>query len=133
MKLNDPVVIDPRLMTPIINCAYVLGTVLLLVGAWYYDQYDWDYGLSLVMAGVAYLVVPRIRLNALGAFYWWLAVDGSYWGYNALRGVDVDDLRLVNFPASSALLAMLLTLDILRRVGVARQPRPAPTAERSFH
>ena|SRR5262245_36575099 len=120
-KLNTPVVIDPRTMTVVINLAYVFGTALLLLGAWYYDQYDWDYGLSLVMAGITYLTIPRLRWNLLSVFYWWLAVDGSYWLYNMARGVDVNDLRLINFIASSSLYSALLVLEVLRRLGRAKQ------------
>ena len=119
MKLTEQVRLAPRALQALTVLAYVGGTALLLLGAWYYDQYDWDYGVSLVMAGTAYLVVPRMRFNLLGAFYWWVAVDGSYWGYNALRGVDVNDLRPINFVASSSLLAFLVILEVLRRTSRA--------------
>jgi len=119
MLLYNRVSITPQAMTVLMNSIYVAGTVLLLFGAWYNQQADWDYGVSLIMAGLAWYTIPRLSAqNALqiakSMFYIWFTIDGSYWLYNMARGIDVSDLRPSNLIVSACLYAALAGVQQLR-------------------
>lgn len=67
-----------------------IGLGLLLVGAFWHGAPDWDVGISLLMALVAYATAPvaiRIlryrqwRRLPLAAFLIWFGVDGCYAAY----------------------------------------------------
>lgn len=72
------------------NWTFLAGLLVLFAGAATGEFPDWDYGVSLVMAGMTYLTAewcvdalmdwkhPRFVLAPIPA---WLAVDGSYWAY----------------------------------------------------
>lgn len=90
-----------------------IGLGLLIAGAFYYKQPDWDVGVSLVMGLLTYLTAPwgiravkagRWKLFPLVLLAYWVSVDGSYTFYNAWVGRPVwPELRLANFFASSLL------------------------------
>ena len=92
---------------------FALGVALLIEGAFYFKSYDWDAGISVVMATLAYVTAPwalRVvlerRWKALPAALlgYWLTVDGSYVAYNAWAGHPVSaEFRRANFFASSVL------------------------------
>ncbi|MDD2806269.1 MAG: hypothetical protein PHV33_12005 [Elusimicrobiales bacterium] len=90
-----------------------IGLALLVFGAFYYDQPDWDVGISFVMGLLAYFTAPwgilvlkarRWKLLPLALLAFWFTVDGSYVMYNAWVGRPVwPELRAANFFASSLL------------------------------
>lgn len=90
-----------------------IGLALLVAGAFYYNQPDWDVGISFVMGLLAYFTAPwavrtvkarRWKLVPLALFAYWGTVDGSYVLYNASAGRPVwPALRAANFFASSLL------------------------------
>lgn len=90
-----------------------LGLALLVLGAFYYNQPDWDVGISFVMGLLAYFTAPwAIRTVKAGRWKlflpvllaYWFTVDGSYVLYNAWVGRPVwPELRAANFFASSLL------------------------------
>jgi hypothetical protein len=92
---------------------FILGTAALVVGAFYYEAPDWDVGVSLIMAILAYLTAPwslrvlierRWRLLPLALFFTWFTVDGSYAIYWHFRNpAALDLMRDANWPASLAL------------------------------
>lgn len=72
---------------------FAIGLAWLLWGAAYLDYPDWDYGLSLLMAGSTYLSAQwavsvwmerRYRHWPAAALLAWWCVDGSYWLYWSL-------------------------------------------------
>jgi hypothetical protein len=93
-----------------------LGIGLLVAGSFHYDAIDWDIGISLIMALLAYLTAPwclrvlverRWRQFPLMLFLTWLTVDGSYWLYWRIRNpVALELMREANFFASLALFGM---------------------------
>lgn len=95
---------------------FAIGLTLLIVGSFYWDTYDWDVGISLIMGLLAYLTAPwalsvvrerRWRLLPAALIAYWLTVDGSYTAYNAWKGHPVSvELRHANFFASTALYAI---------------------------
>lgn len=89
------------------------GLGILIAGARYFDTYDWDIGISLIMGVLAYLSAPW-ALRVVTSLQWkalpaalladWITVDGSYTAYNAFVGHPVgNDLRRANFFASTFL------------------------------
>jgi hypothetical protein len=86
------------------------GLALLLYGAATMHIADWDAGVSIIMAVLAYLTAPWVahivverRWRQLPlAFFWTLfTVDGSYVWYHVTTGTPM--YREANFPASLAL------------------------------
>jgi len=90
-----------------------IGLALLALGAFHYNQPDWDVGISFVMGLLAYFTAPwgiivfkakRWKLLPLALLAYWFTVDGSYVLYNAWVGRPVwPELRVANFFASSLL------------------------------
>jgi len=90
-----------------------IGLALLIAGAIYFGQQDWDAGISLIMGLLTYITAPwalrvfkslnwKLFPPALLAF--WLSVDGSYTFYNACMGHPAGaELRRANFFAASLL------------------------------
>jgi hypothetical protein len=88
------------------------GLGLLLVGADYYRAPDWDYAVSFIMGGLTYLTAPwsvrvfrdrRWQRVPLALFWYYLAVDGSYWLYWRYTNPAALDMREANFYASTCL------------------------------
>lgn len=84
----------------------VIGIAALIVGSLYYKFPDWSIGVSVFMALVAYATAPlaiacllKGRIVAFAVLAWF-GSDGSYVAYSALAGVDVSDLRWLNFGVS---------------------------------
>ena len=90
-----------------------IGVALLIVGAVYYQAPDWDIGISLIMAALAYLTVPwsmRVMVQRqwrrwpLMPLLTWFGVDGCYWLYWAWKNpVALELMREANAPASLSL------------------------------
>jgi hypothetical protein len=91
----------------------LLGTAMLVVGAFHFDAPDWDVPVSFIMAVLAYLTAPwalRIYLDRrwahwpLALFVTWFTVDGSYaiyWHFTDPAALDA--MRAANFFASLSL------------------------------
>jgi uncharacterized membrane protein (UPF0136 family) len=71
-----------------------IGVALLIVGACYEQAPDWDIGISLIMAALAYLTAPwsmRVMVQRqwrrwpLMLLLTWFGVDGCYWLYWAWK------------------------------------------------
>jgi hypothetical protein len=80
------------------NATFAAGLAWLLWGATFWAYPDWDYGVSIVMAGSTYLTadwfirVIKHRCYALwplAALAAWWCVDGSYWAYWSLVNPEV--------------------------------------------
>ena len=94
----------------------LIGICLLVAGALYFKQPDWDIGVSVLMGLLTYFTAPwgfnvvkdrRWQLLPLVVLFYWFSVDGSYTYYNAFVGRPVSpELRLANFFASSLLYAL---------------------------
>ena len=90
-----------------------IGLALLIAGAYYFKQPDWDAGISLIMGILTYITAPwalrtvkalKWKLFPLAILAYWVSVDGSYMFYNAYMGHPVSvELRWANFLASSLL------------------------------
>lgn len=90
-----------------------IGMGLLISGALYFEQDDWDIGISLIMGLLTYFTAPwglrtvkamRWKLFPLVLLAYWFSVDGSYVFYNSYVGRPVShELRLANLFASSML------------------------------
>lgn len=90
-----------------------IGLFLLVAGAFYYDQPDWDLGVSFLMGVLTYLTAPwglrvvkaiRWKMFPLVILFYWVSVDGGYIFYNTYVGRPVTpELRQANFFASSLL------------------------------
>ena len=90
-----------------------IGLALLVLGAFHYNQPDWDVGISFAMGLLAYFTAPwgirvikarRWKLLPLALLAFWFTVDGSYVLYNSWVGRPVwPELRAANFFASSLL------------------------------
>ncbi|HTP25690.1 MAG TPA: hypothetical protein VMK12_08530 [Anaeromyxobacteraceae bacterium] len=95
---------------------FLLGTAALIAGAYFYEAPDWDVGVSLIMAVLAYLTAPwslrvllerRWRMLPVALFFTWFTVDGSYAIYWHFRNpVALDMMRDANWPASLGLYGM---------------------------
>ena len=95
---------------------FVIGTALLIAGAFYEQAPDWDVPISLIMATLAYLTAPwslrviverRWRLWPAMLLATWFTVDGCYWFYWHFRNPQVLAwMRDANFPASLSLYGM---------------------------
>jgi hypothetical protein len=97
--------------------SFAFGMGWLIFGALNYGISDWDVGISLIMAGLAYLSAPwsmgtiltgvRYRQRnwilkiGLVLFVAWVVVDGVYYLYHSVMGNQM--FRMENFYASSAL------------------------------
>lgn len=91
------------------------GIGLLIWGRYYYQAPDWDIGISLVMAGFAYLfagwsmdVIMRRdwrKVPAMLLATWW-TVDGCYWIYWSIVDPSALVMRPANFWASLSLFWM---------------------------
>jgi hypothetical protein len=88
-----------------------LGINTLIYGSYLEPSPDWDVGISVIMAVLAYLTAPwslrvlldrRWRMLPLALFWAWLTVDGVYWAWNHALP-DIGDWRAANFPASLSL------------------------------
>lgn len=138
-----PALIEPRreLLRPWKLFTLDIGLGLLLVGAFWHGAPDWDVGISLLMAIVAYATAPiaiRIlrdrqwRRLPLAAFLIWFGVDGSYAAYWFL----VDPWALAQMRSgqwSTSLCLYLLCGLIWMHQGdlkslLIRKPRAAPPA-----
>jgi hypothetical protein len=105
--------------------AFALGLALLIVGAFHFKSYDWDVGVSVVMATLAYVTAPwalrvvisrRWKMAPAALICYWLTVDGSYVAYNAWRGHPVSaELRCANLAASSVLYLACAVLWLPRK------------------
>jgi glucan phosphoethanolaminetransferase (alkaline phosphatase superfamily) len=108
---------------------FMLGTTALVVGAFHYEAPDWDVGISLVMAILAYLTAPwslrtllerRWRMLPYALFFVWFSVDGSYAIYWHFRNpAALALMREANFAASLALYGMCGVVWLYR--GTLRQ------------
>lgn len=89
---------------------------LLVTGAFYYDAPDWDVGVSVIMATLAYFAAPwsahvivqrRWKLLPAALAASWLTVDGSYSLYWHLRNpTALAAMRDANFLPSLMLYAL---------------------------
>ena len=126
------------------------GIAALIAGRFVVEAPDWDIGISLVMACVAYVTASwamrvflerRWRLWPLALLATWFGVDGCYWIY--WRAVDPSALmmREANAPAS---LSLYLACGILwlprcslsslwRQVQVAVRSLPRNSASPGIH
>lgn len=86
------------------------GLALLIAGAFHYQFQDWDVGISVIMATMAYLFAPwSVRVFIERQWKWmpaallasWLTIDGSYVAYNEFFGHWY--VREANFYASTCL------------------------------
>lgn len=92
---------------------FTIGIILLIVGAFYYNTFDWDVGISVIMGTLTYITAPwviyiiksrRWSLFPIAFLAYWVTVDGSYMVYNVCLGHLVGaNLRSANFFASSLL------------------------------
>ncbi|HSV58577.1 MAG TPA: hypothetical protein VLJ19_06725 [Variovorax sp.] len=90
-----------------------IGIAILIWGAQVEKLPDWDAGISVVMALLTYLTAPwgvrvcierRWRWVPLALFYAWVAIDMSYWAWNAHLGPEFTDiLRQANMWPSTLL------------------------------
>lgn len=90
-----------------------LGLSLLVLGAFHYNQPDWDVGICFVMGLLTYFTAPwgmrvlkdrRWKSLPMVLLAYWFTVDGSYVLYNAWVERPVwPELRAANFFASSLL------------------------------
>jgi hypothetical protein len=90
-----------------------IGVALLIVGAFYYQAPDWDIGISLIMAALAYLTAPwsmRVMVQRqwrrwpLMLFLTWFGVDGCYWLYWSWKNpAALELMREADAPASLSL------------------------------
>jgi hypothetical protein len=140
------------------NFTFAVGLGWLLWGATFWTEYiDWDFGLSLLMAGSTYLFADwslrvvkqrRYAMWPLAALATWWCVDGSYWLYWSLVNPAVS-IREGQWPASLCLFLLcgliwngdprrLLSLKwcSLRAVGAwlsstRREPLPPSKTSRS--
>lgn len=106
------------------------GIAVLLYGAATEGAPDWDYGVSWLMALVAYLTAPlAIRLlcslewkqSLLAVVLVWFGADGCYAVYwHFVNPVALDLMREANAPASTLL--FLLCGVIWRQREAALQP-----------
>ena len=89
------------------------GLSALIAGAYLTPAPDWDVGISVIMAGVAYVTAPwsmrvmverRWRQWPLMLLATWFGVDGCYWLYWSWRNpVALELMREANAPASLSL------------------------------
>jgi hypothetical protein len=86
------------------------GFSWLLYGALFYNISDWDVGVSIIMAAIAYVAAPwcaRAVIQRKWALWsgvlimCWFGVDGSYVLWHNLVGNQA--YRAANFPASMSL------------------------------
>jgi hypothetical protein len=89
-----------------------LGIATLVAGRFIVEAPDWDIGVSLVMAGVAYVTAAwamrvflerRWRLWPLALLATWFGVDGCYWIYWNTVNPSALIMREANAPASLSL------------------------------
>ena len=89
---------------------FLMGMSWLFWGAIYLEIPDWDIGVSILMAFLAYVTAPwsvrvllqrRYQSIPVALFAWWFTVDGSYMLYHTLLGNET--FRFANFYASSTL------------------------------
>lgn len=118
-----------------------LGIAALVCGQYVWPAPDWDTGVSLVMAGLTYLVAPffgrvwlerdwrRAPMALLNA---WLCVDGCYFVYWWFVDPRALVMRAANAPASLALFLACVVLwtprlalrDLLPAARRLRGPQP---------
>jgi len=92
---------------------FTIGIALLIAGTFYYNTFDWDVGISLIMGTLTYITAPwvihviksrRWSLFPIAFLAYWITIDGSYTAYNVWLGHPVSaNLRSANFFASSLL------------------------------
>jgi hypothetical protein len=92
---------------------FSFGVALMILGAIYTPQPDWDIPISLIMPAITYLTAPcsvrrlvdrRWRHLPLALFFTWFAVDGSYAIYWYFRDPFVlATMRSANAPISLVL------------------------------
>lgn len=92
---------------------FAFGLALMIVGAIYTPQPDWDIPISIIMPGITYLTAPcsarvlverRWRHLPLALFFTWFSVDGSYAIYWHFRDPYVlEMMRSANAPISLVL------------------------------
>lgn len=122
---------------------FSVGFGWLLWGAAFFDYPDWDYGLSVLMAGSTYFcadwvvsvaIERRYRHWPIAALLAWWCVDGSYWAYWSLMRPEVM-IREGQWPMS---LCLFLLCGFIWRIepravsGLLRARR-SPAAGTSSH
>ncbi|WP_348946165.1 hypothetical protein ABHF33_06600 [Chitinibacter sp. FCG-7] len=86
----------------------LIGLLLLVLGADYYQFGDWDYGISVLMALATYALMPRFHAALLqrdwlvAALILVFCVDTTYTAYLQAMAMTLE-LRWVNFGASASL------------------------------
>lgn len=101
-----------ELLRPWKLATLAVGVAGLLAGQYIWPAPDWGTGISLIMAGFAYLLAPwcmRVMLERqwrqwplMAAATWW-AVDGCYTVYWSLVDPQALFMRPANAPASLSL------------------------------
>lgn len=92
----------------------LIGIVLLVIGAFYYNAPDWDIGISIIMALCTYVTAPWTircimnRKNLLAALAAaWFSIDGCYWIYWSVMNPDALTMRDANAACSTFLYFMM--------------------------
>ena len=103
---------------------FACGVALMIVGAIYTPQPDWDIPISLIMPAITYLTAPcsvrtfvdrRWQHLPLALFFTWFSVDGSYAIYWYFRDPFVlDTMRSANAPISLVLYCLCGMLWLYR-------------------
>lgn len=97
------------------NTTFMVGLGLLLIGAQAKIAPDWDYGVSIIMAGLTYCTASRtvfaissrtLRQWPRAVFDTWLAVDGAYVIYWFFVDRSALIMRDVQWPVSLCLYLM---------------------------
>jgi hypothetical protein len=89
---------------------FAFGVALMIAGAIYTPQPDWDIPISIIMPGITYVTAPcSVRAVAtltwrhlpLALFFTWFSVDGSYAIYWHFRDpAALEHMRSANAPIS---------------------------------
>lgn len=103
---------------------FAFGVALMIVGAIYTPQPDWDIPISIIMPAITYLTAPcsarvfvdrRWRHLLLALFFTWFAVDGSYAIYWHFRDPYVlQTMRSANAPISLVLYCLCAVFWLYR-------------------
>jgi hypothetical protein len=101
-----------ELLRPWKIATLILGVAALIAGRFIVEAPDWDVGISLVMAGVAYVTAGwamrvflerKWRMWPLALLATWFGVDGCYWLYWIAVDPGALIMREANAPASLSL------------------------------
>ena len=92
---------------------FAFGVALMIAGATYTPQPDWDIPISIIMPLITYVTAPcgvsvlvnrRWAYLPVALFFAWFSVDGSYAMYWHFRDpVVLDHMRSANAPISALL------------------------------